>query len=316
MRNYTVWEARMKRIVLALLVCIILLTNSFTILETKDRSQNNKYAYAAAIVDPISAMQEPAKSRLDMVIFSDSPFSYVNFRGLNESDSIKGFLRDAARNGIADREISVYADSILVGRTTTDAHGCFYFNNWDNVKLKPLLDKNEGKTSISIKVRAVFTGDQDYKRSMAYKRDYMYLIPVTGPTVQYSIVTKEGSPSLELTASPGGSVYLPIIVNPLLQLDNSKVTVRNIAFSLDALPCSKVQASIIHNAVSIPKNIANATVLISVAPDTQPGHYTFGIMRHAIMKAPNGQEWLATEKIGLLHLTIKSAKGQLNKTKI
>ncbi len=223
---------------------------------------------------------------LEMTLFSRA----VSPEGFDEFNSVSGFLRDGAGGGIADREILIYANNILIGKTNTDPEGCFYINSWDNTKVKPMVDdaKSKGIDSITFKVRSIFLGDNDHRRSMAYRYAYTYLAPMPLPPPQFLVETNEGSYDLKLAVNAGESGDLPIVVKTLTE---SEAT--NIPLYLVGVPC-KVQASILTNV----SDNAKATIHISVDSSVKPGNYTLGII--------TTKKMIPIRALGEIHLTVKS----------
>ncbi len=252
--------AKLAKVMLALFAGIILLTSSFAIAE-KPKARLQMFLFPNASQLPCS---------MDGCDLNKIP---PNYRGMAESTSVMGFLKDVSNNGIVNRQIVIYVNNILMGKASTDPKGCFYFNSWNNTKLKPLLDKamNAG-WMIPIKVRAVFNGDNDYGRTLAYRKGIIYtefvasLRPPLLPP--YVILPKNGSLPLGLTVNAGDSADLPIMVRSL-------VGSINITPHFFAVPCA-VYASINPSTINLNKT-ADAVIHVSADSDAKAGDYTMGI---------------------------------------
>lgn len=311
----------MLKLISALFACIILLTNSITLAETKDIVENDKYMLDP---EPTSLTHISAKSRLRMTPFLNfiGVAGEINYRGINDAASVKGSLTDAFGNALANKEILIYVNHNLMGKVRTDSEGCFYFNSWNNTALKPIIDKRGDSGVYWIKVWAIFPGDHEYKRSFTYKKDVIYLHMPLLPVPNNYI------PTTKAEVNAGSSVDVPVVVqlNPGQEMLNLKL-------SLDALPCRGVSAFIgpsvipklepklsetgnviesIYNETS--KSIVTkkyetvagkATIHISIDSNLKSGKYTFVIVGEGIIKDLRaGDERHAKEWFGLLHLTV------------
>ncbi len=252
----------------------------------------------------------PSKSKLRMTIFSNFIiFGEINYRGINDAVSVKGSLTDADGNGLANREILLYVRVLpyhfLMGKTRTDSDGCFYFNNWNNTALKPLLDKYAGSGSFRIKIWTIFHGDHDYNRSFAYREDAINMILPLGPAPNFWISATKA------VVNAGGSVDVPVHIYH--NAGNEKI--QNLTLSLEALPCNGVRFStfplVVPNLTynsSSQLETGNATIHISVDYNVQADHYTLVVAVEAITKDLNtGEQRHMKEWLGLLHLAINPA---------
>ncbi len=237
-------------------------------------------------------MAESAKARLEMTLFSNPWYMNPNFKNVDESTSVKGFLKDVSSNGIGNREILIYVNNILMDKTRTDSKGCFYFNSWNNTQLKSLVDKAEGQhlSMLPVKIRAVFNGDHDYERSMGYRKSVINLIGVSvGAQFAQVIQPKNGSYELRLTVSVGESADLPI------RIAFPPAGATNVTLQLFAVPCT-VQASVIPTIIDL-KYTANAVIHITTDSVAKAGDYTLriGILERTQLRT-----------LEPIHLTIKS----------
>jgi len=88
-----------------------------------------------------------------MTLFSNFIFmGVINYRGIDDASSVKGSLSDAFGKGLANRDVWIYANNIVMGKVTTDSEGCFYFNSWNNTSLKPLIDKYAHSIGFKVKI--------------------------------------------------------------------------------------------------------------------------------------------------------------------
>ncbi len=263
------------------------------------------------------------KSTLRMVLFSSLYTGVFNYERISDAVSVKGLLTDALGKGLADREILIYVklseNRIFMGKARTDSEGCFYFNSWDSAKLKPLIDKYGG---FRFKILVVFPGDSDYRRSFAYKWDWMYSGAVSFPAPSFRIFAKD------TIVSAGGSVDVTAVVH----VEPSEELL-NLTLSLDALPCKGVSVFVTPSV--IPKLMAelsytgdvtmsiydnktgtivtkkyntaagNVTIHISTDSNVQLGYYKLIIVGEAIKKdLQTGDQKHMKQVLGILALTI------------
>ncbi len=224
---------------------------------------------------------------LNMTLYSYSPFG-LGYRSIDNSTSVKGFLRDVSGNPIENREILIYVNDILMGKANTDYQGCFYFNNWNNTKLKPLIDSWLGRNpTIPTTIKAVFPGDNNYSHNIAYNKDaWIRLFSSDGPAASpapFKIVTKQGS-GLEYAIDSGESTQFPIVVASVYPYQIEKMKL-----SIASLPCS-VYAVLVPNEISMVTNKTNMNILILAKQNAQPGNYTLGLVGQMILKDQNTGE--------------------------
>ncbi len=267
---------------------------------------------------------EKEKSRIRMTLFSHfiGVAGVINIGGINDAVSVKGSLRGAFGKSLDDRDILIYVNDILMGKTRTDSKGCFYFNDWNNTKLKSMLDKYANIGVFGIKIKAVFPGDDHYTESSVYDRDSVYTSPPPLPMPNNYI------PTTEAQVNAGSSVDVPVVIQVM-----PHEVMLNVTLSLDALPCEGVSYSV--NPSFFPKLApklsetgevteeyynetsqshvtkkyeviaGNTTIHISTDSKLKAGHYTFVIVGDAIMKDLNlGEEKHLKEPFGLLHLIV------------
>ncbi len=307
-----------KLLIVSLLACIILLTNSFSLSERENRLEDDKYVFSAVNADTIPAVSEHAKTRLRMTLFSQfTGIGVINYYGINDAVSVKGSLSYAPGKGLANREISIYVDHILMGKTRTNSEGCFYFNNWNNTALKPLIDRFAGSGVFGVKIWSIFHGDHDYRPTITYKRDSIYTGIVHLHPRTLDVRTTEA------VVNAGGSVDVPVVI----QLPTVNLEVQNLTLSLDALPCNGVNVLITPSVIPsvkpgssfkvlksgnsttfIPDLTAepNAIIHISLDSNVEPGHYWLMIVGEATYKnLDTGEQTHLKQLLGLLQMTVK-----------
>ncbi len=265
------------------------------------------------------AMAEKTNARLHITDFfayapfayPDTDFIYLGFDNsypVNGSYSVNGFLNDASNNGISNRDILIYVNNILMGKTNTDSNGCFYFNSWNKTKLKPLLDeaKTKGKGTIPVKIRAIFHGDNTYKGSMGYRKNSILLGPpissyaMAPPSKPPFLIQPNGSFPLAVSVRAGGSADLPLSVTP-------EVRAKNITLQFVGVPCG-VQVSVIPSMVYLKQTLyaepSSLVVHITADSHTKTGDYTLGIKVNNAIETSAGKIWSSTPVLQTIHLTI------------
>lgn len=247
---------------------------------------------------------QKTKTQLQTSFFSGYAFPTSDgfgYKSIDGSSSIKGILKDSSGKSIANRDVFIFVDQIKMGVVTTDEDGCFYFKNWDNDKLKSLIDDNRHNSFFRVKMSTTFNGDDTLDKSVASTRVTIYNMPPLLPEPVFKVV--QNNDTKETTLQAGESTHIPVSI--LSQVKG--ITAEKLGVTLDQLPCKGINGSIvIHGSNTLtPQNEVNATIFLSTDNNVVPGTYTLKITGHGIFHSNATQVQEGSWVFGTLYLNIR-----------
>ena len=120
--------------------------------------------------------------------------------------SVKGYLTSTDGTALSNKQINIIIDNatfengtsienILVGKTSTDQNGCFYFADWNQDAIdrfqKDMAEKTpHGAPTDLVSIKAVFTGDSKFQGSSNATKFTYYTIavPIVRPALSAFLV--------------------------------------------------------------------------------------------------------------------------------